>query len=135
ALFPGVAARMAVGMKRWRAFLVVASTNSTIALVYWFLQVKHWLPDTPLASYKSFTALLLLSSGIGLLWAGLRYRRMASQEPAVTALPSRSELTTLLGLAGFIGILLVVTRLIGNSWNDIVDLPMREFAFIGIALL
>ena len=35
ALFPGVFARMAVGMKRWRAFLVVASINSTLAIIYW----------------------------------------------------------------------------------------------------
>ncbi|MCI0700520.1 MAG: hypothetical protein L0241_05505, partial [Planctomycetia bacterium] len=47
ALFPGVFARMAVGMKRWRAFLVVASINSTLALVYWAVFIKYfpqWLP-------------------------------------------------------------------------------------------
>ena len=40
ALFPGVFARMAVGMKRWRAFLVVASINSTLAVVYWAVFIR-----------------------------------------------------------------------------------------------
>src|SRR6185295_6557702 len=44
ALFPGVFARMAVGMKRWRAFLVVASINSTLAITYYFTQ--KYLPSS-----------------------------------------------------------------------------------------
>ena len=38
ALFPGVAARMTIALKRWRAFLVVASINGTLAIIYAFVQ-------------------------------------------------------------------------------------------------
>jgi len=134
ALFPSVAAQMAVGMTRWRAFLVIASTNSTLALVYWFLQFKQWLPDTPLAGYKSFTALLVLSSGIGLIWAAIRYRRLAADDATVTATPSRKELLTLGGLTLAVGLLVASTRLFGDSWKEVLDLPMREFTIIGAAL-
>ncbi len=135
ALFPGVAARMAVGMKRWRAFLVIASTNSTLALVYWFLAFKQWLPDTWLAGYKPFTALLLVFNGIGLLWAGLRYRRMASEEPAFTAIPARNELAILSGITLLVGLIAASARLFGDSWKETIDLPMREFTLIGFSLL
>ena len=135
ALFPGVAARMAVGMKRWRAFLVISSTNSTLALVYWFLAFKQWLPDTWLAGYKPFTTLLLISTAIGLLWAGLRYRKMAGEDPAITAPPGRNELLALGGLTALVGLIVASARLFGDSWKDILDLPMREFTLIGIALL
>ena len=135
ALFPGVAARMAVGMKRWRAFLVVASTNSTLALIYWLLAFKQWLPDTWLAGYKPFTALLLVFNGIGLLWAGLRYRRMGSGNTAFTAIPARNELAILSGLTLLVGLIAASARLFGDSWNETIDLPMREFTLIGFSLL
>lgn len=134
ALFPGVAARMAVGMTRWRAFLVIASTNSTLALVYWFLQFKQWLPDTPLAGYKGFTALMLISSGIGLLWAGLRYRRHAADDATITATPARYELSVLAGLALFVAAIVLSSRFFTNTWGELLDLPMREFAIIGCSL-
>ena len=135
ALFPGVAARMAVGMKRWRAFLVVASTNSTLGLIYWLLAFMQWLPDTWLAGYKPFTALLLVSNGIGLIWAGLRYRRMASEVPAFTAIPARNELAILSGLTLLVGLIAASARLFGDSWKETIDLPMREFTLIGFSLL
>ncbi|MFO0804831.1 MAG: PQQ-binding-like beta-propeller repeat protein [Gemmataceae bacterium] len=135
ALFPGVAAKMAVGMTRWRAFLVIASTNSTLALAYWFLQFKQWLPDTPLAGYKGFTALMLVSSGIGLLWAGLRYRRHAADDATITATPSRYELTILAGLTALIALIVLSSRFFTNTWAELLDLPMREFAIIGGSLV
>jgi outer membrane protein assembly factor BamB len=135
ALFPGVAAKMAVGMTRWRAFLVIASTNSTLALVYWFLQFKQWLPDTPLAGYKGFTALMLISTSVGLLWAGLRYRRHAADDATITATPSRYELTVLAGLTALIGLIVLSSRFFTNTWAELLDLPMREFAIIGCALV
>jgi outer membrane protein assembly factor BamB len=134
ALFPGVAARMAVGMKRWRAFLVIASTNSTLALVYWFLEFKQWLPDTWLAGYKPFTAILLISTAIGLLWAGLRYRRQASDDPALTGVPAKQEVLVLGGLTLFVGLIVASSRLFADSWNEVVNLPMREFTIIGVSL-
>jgi hypothetical protein len=134
ALFPGVAARMAVGIRRWRAFLVVASTNSTLALAYWFLALKQYLPDWWVFGYRGFTTLLLASTAVGLLWAGRRYRRMAGEEPAITGVPGRGEFYALAGLLGLIAVILVAARLFGDSWRDLVDLPMREFTLIGIAL-
>lgn len=137
ALFPGVAARLAVGMRRWRAFLVVAGVNSTLALVYWLLRDQELLPDLGWAvSYQGFTALLLASTAVGLVWAGCRYRRMAADDPAVTAVPRAGEVGALAGLAAFVGVIVAVARLLGGSWTAAaLDLPMREFTLIGLGLL
>jgi outer membrane protein assembly factor BamB len=132
ALFPGVAVRMAVVMKRWRAFLVIASTNSSLALLYFFF--RDFLPDWRMFNYQGFTALLLISTTVGLVWAGRRYRRMAAEEPAVTGTPGRMELYALAGLAGLVGLLVASARLFG-PWSLAVDLPLREFTLIGLALL
>ena len=137
ALFPGVAARLAVGMRRWRAFLVVAGVNSTLALVYWLLRDQEVLPDLGwVVSYQGFTAMLLASTTVGLIWAGCRYRRMAADDPAVTAVPRAGEVGALAGLAAFVGLILVVARLLGGSWTAAAfDLPMREFTLIGLGLV
>ncbi|MBX9626380.1 MAG: PQQ-binding-like beta-propeller repeat protein [Gemmataceae bacterium] len=137
ALFPGVAARLAVGMRRWRAFLIVAGVNSTLALVYWLVRDQGWLPDLGwVVSYQGFTALLLASTAVGLVWAGCRYRRMAADDPTVTALPRAGEVGALAGLAAFVGVILVVARLLGGSWTAAaLDLPMREFTLIGLGLV
>lgn len=135
ALFPGVFARMAVGMKRWRAFLVVASANSTLALVYWVVYTYRptWLACTPLLSPRAFTMYLTAIALAGLVWAGRRYRRMAVEEPAVTGAPGTTELYSLAGLTAFAAICTLLTALFAD-WNSTVELPLREFTFIGIAL-
>jgi outer membrane protein assembly factor BamB len=135
ALFPGVFARMAVGMKRWRAFLVVASLNSTLALAYWVVLTyrPHWLAVSPLLSPRAFTAYLTLVSLAGLSWAGRRYRRMAASEPDITTTPGKTELLSLFGLTLFAGVCTVLTAAFAN-WESTVELPLREFTFIGIAL-
>ncbi len=135
ALFPGVFARMAVGMKRWRAFLVVASINSTLALIYFAVSTyrPHWLPDGWGFAPKSVAIYFTVISVIGLLWAGQRYRRMASEEPSVTGAPKRTELLALLGLTAFAAICTVITAYFAD-WNSTVTVPMREFTFIGLAL-
>jgi outer membrane protein assembly factor BamB len=132
ALFPGVAARMAVGMKRWRAFLVVASVNSTLAIVFFFVQKS--LPDWWAFSDRGLLTILLASTTIGLCWAGRRYRRLAGADPAVTGTPTRSELTTLVGLTLLIGLIVASVRLFG-PWSAALEVPMREFTFIGVGLL
>lgn len=135
ALFPGVGARMAVGMKRWRAFFVVVSINSTLALVYWLLRDLEFLPDWRLFGYRGFTALLLVSTAVGLAWAGRRYRRMAGEEPGVTSTATRYEFYALGGLIGLIGVILVLVRLLTGTWSEAINLPTRELTLIGSALL
>jgi outer membrane protein assembly factor BamB len=132
ALFPGVAARLAVGMKRWRAFLVVASINSTLAILYYFGRTA--LPDWWVFGDRGFLALLLVSTTIGLGWAGRRYRRLAAEDAAVTRTPTRSELTTLAGLTLLVGLIVASTRLFA-PWAAVLEIPMREFTFIGVGLL
>lgn len=132
ALFPGLFARMAVGMKRWRAFLVVASINSTLALLYWLVQ-SYWPTSGWWLGPKAFTTYLMAITAVGLSWAGRRYRRMAADEPAVTAPPTNVELYTLGGLTAFAGLCVVLTAAFA-SWGTNFELPMREFTFIGIAL-
>jgi outer membrane protein assembly factor BamB len=137
ALFPGVFARMAVGMKRWRAFLTVASINSTLALVYWAVLTyrPQWLPPGRWLGVRMVTVYLMAVALVGLLWAGRRYRRMAADEPAVTGIPGRTELLSLLGLTAFAALCTVLTAWYANwEWATTVELPLREFTFIGIAL-
>ena len=131
ALFPGVFARLSVGMKRWRAFLVIASLNSSLALVYFFIQ--HYLPSSWWFGTKAFTLYLMAITAIGLVWAGLRYRRFATQEPGITDTPKRIELYTLGGLTAFAAVSVCLTAAFA-SWGTNLEIPMREFTFIGIAL-
>lgn len=136
ALFPGVFARLAVGMKRWRAFLVVASVNSTLALIYWvfFAYFPEVLPSSRFFAPRAVTLYLTLSSCVGLLWAGRRYRRMATEDATVTGTPGRVELLTLLGLAAFVGASVLLTAALAD-WNSTLEIPMREFTFIGTGVL
>ncbi len=134
ALFPGVAAKMAVAMKRWRAFLVVASVNSTAALVYWAVREKWGLPEWLLLTYRGFTFALAASALVGLVWAGQRYRRFAGEAPTVTGLPTRNELLAMLGLTALVGLIVASVRVFG-PWSMAVEFPMREFLLIGLALL
>ncbi len=136
ALFPGVFARMAVGMKRWRAFLVVASINSTLALLYYavFTYRPHWLPAGRWLAPRTVTVYLTAVALVGMVWAGRRYRRMAGEEPAVTGAPEKSELYALFGLTAFAAVCTALTAYFAN-WEATVELPLREFTFIGIALL
>jgi outer membrane protein assembly factor BamB len=104
ALFPGVFARLAVGMTRWRAFLTVASVNSTLALAYWGVRELGWLPDSRWASPPAVACYLLAVAVVGLAWAGRRYRRLAADDPDVTAPPGRVEFVALLGLTAAVGL-------------------------------
>lgn len=135
ALFPGVFARMAIGMKRWRAFLVVASINSTLALIYWALvtYASSALPSGRAYGLKAFTIYLMIIAFLGLLWAGRRYRRMAATDGSVTQPPSRQELFSLGGLTLLALVLVLLTAALAD-WRTTIVLPMREFTFIGIAL-
>ena len=132
ALFPGLAARMAVGMKKWRAFLVIASVNSTLAIVFFFVQ--KYLPNAWVFSLQGFTVVLLGVTAVGLCWAGRRYRRLAAEDATVTATPGRAELKALLGLTVATVSVAASSRFFG-PWRTALELPMREFTFIAIALL
>ncbi|MFO0825771.1 MAG: PQQ-binding-like beta-propeller repeat protein [Gemmataceae bacterium] len=138
ALFPGVFARMAIGMKRWRAFLVVASINSTLALVYWLITTE-WpsiVPSGRAFGLKAFTLYLTGIAFIGLTWAGRRYRRMAAEDPTHTSIPSRTEIYVLAGLTAFAGLSIVSVAWFANwQWSTNLELPLREFTFIGISML
>ncbi|HVL12954.1 MAG TPA: PQQ-binding-like beta-propeller repeat protein [Gemmata sp.] len=134
ALFPGVFAKMAVGMKRWRAFLVVASAASTVACVYWALG-EWWsdaIPSGWWGSPKALTLYLMVGTAVAMSWAGRRYRRMAAEDAAVTNLPTRTELYSLFGLTAAIAVVVVVVALFAD-WRSTIILPMREITFIGIA--
>jgi len=131
AFFPGLFARLAVGMIRWRAFLTIASLNSTLAVIYYF--TRSYLPDTKYLSLEAFTAYLLGITAIGLFWAGRRYRRLAGEDESITATPARKELLALLGLSLLTGALAASARFFG-PWSTAIELPMREFTFIAIGL-
>jgi outer membrane protein assembly factor BamB len=132
AIFPGVFARLAVAWKRWRAFLTVASLNSTLALVHYFVQ--NSLPQGWWWGLQALTVYLLGISLMGLIWAGIRYRRQASIDPSVTAVPSRAEVLSLVGVSIFAALCVILTI----WWTDVRTAmmpPMREFACIGLAVI
>jgi outer membrane protein assembly factor BamB len=131
ALFPGLFARLAVGMKRWRAFLVIASLNSSLALIFFFVQT--YLPSSWWFGTRAFTLYLMTITAVGLVWAGLRYRKFAAVEPGITDSPTRTELYALGGMTLFAAISVCLTAIFA-SWGTNLELPMREFTFIGIAL-
>lgn len=133
ALFPGLFARLAVGIKRWRAFLVIASLNSSLALLYFFTQHSSYFPSGKYFGVKAFTIYLMLITAGGLVWAGWRYRRFAATDPTVTQPPARVEIYTLAGLVAFAAASVAATALFA-TWETNLELPMREFTFIGIGL-
>ncbi len=134
ALFPGAAASMAVAMKRWRAFLVIASVNSTVALVYWLVREQGWLPEWWVFTYQGFTLLLVAVTLGGMVWADRRYRRLAGDDPTATATPTRKEFGVVLGITAVIALLVASVRFFG-PWSMALEFPMREFALIGVSLL
>jgi outer membrane protein assembly factor BamB len=131
AIFPGVFARLAATWKRWRAFLTIASINSTLALLHFFLQ--NWWPQGWWWGTQALTVYLLVISLVGLIWAGLRYRRYAAAEPAATAIPSRSEI---LGLLIFTA--LAAVCVLGTIWwtdlRSALTPPLREFTCLSVAV-
>ena len=132
AFFPGVFARLAMSMKRWRAFLVVSSTNSTFAFTYYFL--REYLPDTRWFGTSAFLGYLIAMILAGLLWAGLRYRKLAASDPSVTASPSRRECVWLIGLTlGTVAVLALLGWVFGRS--SLFELPGREMTAVGFGLV
>jgi outer membrane protein assembly factor BamB len=109
AFFPGVFARLAVGMTRWRAFLIVASTNSTLAIAYYFF--RGYLPDHWAFGPTGFNLFLVMLNLLGLVWSGYRHRNMASEEPEITDTPQFKDLRNLLGITLAIGLLVF-----GTAW-------------------
>lgn len=133
ALFPGLFARLAVGMKRWRAFLVVASLNGTLTLLYWLYQLYF-----PTSGWwfgpQAFALYLLGVTAVGVSWAGRRYRRLAAEDPRLTDPPGNTELFTLAALVTVMGLSAAVVAALAG-WRANLELPMREFTFIGVALV
>ena len=132
ALFPGVFARLAMTMKRWRAFLAFASVNTTVAAIYYY--GRGWLPDHWLASPRSFLVLMTINVVVGMVWAGQRHRRNAL-DPAATAVPGRQQLLGLGGaVAGFF-VLLIVPVWIFFGKAQTLELPVREFTGMLVGLV
>jgi outer membrane protein assembly factor BamB len=82
AVFPGAAAVLSVLLKRWRAFLAVVGVNSTLVAV-----VTFWRPGWLWLLYGVLSAVTTL----GLIWAGVRYRKMVAKDPAAGDLPTSRQ--------------------------------------------
>ncbi len=134
AFFPAVFARLAMAMTRWRAFLVVASTNTTLAMIYYWMRDFDLLPDSRWVGPQAFSVLLMVCTLIGLLWATQRYCRMAIEDPAVTAPPHRREVLVLLSVTT-VSVLIVAAMGYFAGWAAIVELPWREFTAVGVGIV
>lgn len=133
ALFPGVFARLALTMKQWRAFLAIASINTTIATVYYF--VRPWLPDHPLASPKAVLVLMSLNAIIGCIWAGLRHRRMACDHSIASIEPKRNHLLGLLIAIVVLSVVVIAPVWIFSGKEQLIDVPFREFVAVLTGLI
>lgn len=132
ALFPSLFARLAVAMKQWRAFLTISSINTTLATLYYF--IREWLPDRWAFSPQAVLVYLMAVTVVGLVWAGRRYRRMAADDAAVTATPSRNTILTLLGLLFGLALFLLMAAWCFVGRAGLVDIPTREFTAMALGL-
>ena len=119
ALFPGIFAPLAVQLKRWRALLTIASINSTLALAYWALREFRILPESTLLSPQAIGCYFLLSTAVGVLWAGWRYRVLAIEEPELTGPPSGREVLITAAFASALGLTVLGTALFAG-WGEVV---------------
>lgn len=131
ALFPGLFARLAMVLTRWRVLCTVASINSTLALIY--LVVRGYLPDHPAFSPAWVAIVLTAITWVGVAYAGWRYRRLARVQPEITAPPDRGTVLTLAGVC------LVSAMLLGLAggwigWGELMELPWREFTLLGVGI-
>ncbi|MFO0849647.1 MAG: PQQ-binding-like beta-propeller repeat protein [Gemmataceae bacterium] len=117
AVVPGVAARLAVGVRRWRAFLTVTGTNTTLALGYYWL--RQCLPDVAWAGPATMFGLLLAVSAGGLVWAVLRAKRLGPSpagEGKGIAIGAAALGLVVVGIGWWAG------------WGDLLRLPWAAFA-------
>jgi outer membrane protein assembly factor BamB len=98
AVFPGAAAVLSVIAKRWWAFLAVVGIHSTFAAIVslgrpgWKEIVRLGLP---------FVVIM------GLIWAGIRYRRLVARDPVAGNVPSERSVRGLLGTTSILFLLVV----------------------------
>jgi len=136
ALFPTVFAGFASGLKRWRAFLMIASANSLLTGLYVLLGMYVKLPDNIAFGPLAITAYVVVIDLIGITWAGRRYRREAMLDPSITAVPARPEVMALsIFLIAVAGLMALISWWFGLSWVDLISMPTREFTAIGVGLV
>ena len=131
ALFPGLFAQLAVQFRRWRALLVVASTNSTLALAYYWGQGT--LPNARWCGPTAFAGLLVAVAIVGMVWSGMRYRLAARAEPDVADTPAAKEVAALAGVTAGVLVLLGTTAYF-LGLGGLLEQPWREFTALAPAL-
>ena len=119
ALFPGVFAPLMVYLKRWRALLIIASINSTLALAYWGVREFRILPETMFLSPQAVGCYILLVTAAGVVWAGWRYRVLAIEEPELTGPPSSREVLITGAFALVLGVFVVGTAWFAG-WGEVI---------------
>jgi outer membrane protein assembly factor BamB len=134
ALFPSLFAGLAGGLKRWRAFMVVASVNSLLTGALFLLAMYVRLPESALFSPTGIAVVVLLNTLLGMAWAGLRYRRDAEADGGITLPPQRNDLIAILAFASFLAVALaVIAYFFGRA--ELWKAPTREFTAIGAGLI
>jgi outer membrane protein assembly factor BamB len=89
ALFPAVFGGLAGLLRRWLAFITIASLNSTLAMVHlWFRNsIKDYWWGSSLALWTGLAVLTL----VGAVWAAWRHRRAAQAGQETPSVPPRGE--------------------------------------------
>ena len=134
ALFPTLFAGLSGGLKRWRAFTVVASINSLYTGILFLVAQKYKLPDAWLISGTGIASTVLAVILLGMALAGIRYRKAAENEPDITLPPRKNDLITILAFLAFVLIALAVIAYFFGS-QELLKSPTREFTAIGAGLM
>jgi outer membrane protein assembly factor BamB len=149
ALFPATFASFRGAFQHWRAFLIVLSVNGFLVTLDHFLRAGNWLPDSPFVSPLTVAAYQLLVVGVGLGWAGSRYRRAAAVDPDITAPARRKYIITLFGIAivAGVGVVGAVVASYGYAAGSLFavrrsevvgtlfQLPVRDLSFAVLGLV
>ena len=134
ALFPTMFAGLAGGLKRWRAFMIVASVNSMFTGGLYLIALYFKLPDHWIFGPVAVAGIVLLNTLLGMAWAGLRYRFAAEADESITLPPRRNDFLAVLAFAGIVAVaLLCIAYFFGSEL--VFKAPTREFTAIGVGLL
>jgi outer membrane protein assembly factor BamB len=128
ALFPAVFGGLAGLLRRWAAFITIASLNSTLAMAH--VWCRNWIKDywwgTPLALWVALSVLTLA----GALWSGWRHRTGAQADQANDGVPPRGEQVVLWILSvGCFGLALYCL-LWGGGSEALLASPWRELLIV-----
>jgi outer membrane protein assembly factor BamB len=131
-LFPAVFGGAAGLMRRWMAFISIASLNSTLAFLHIFF--RRSIKDYWWGSTLALSIVLLLVTVAGAAWAGWRYRVAVQQGQADGAPPRRGEQIVLWVLSLCCAGMAVYCIFFGGGAATLLDSPWAEMLAVWVGV-